>query len=144
MIRRAAELGVRLRPHMKTAKSVDVGRLATRDGSVGVTVSTVAEAEYFAEAGFRDITYAVGIAGHKVAGAGGAAAAARGPDLAAGRYRGRGEGCGAAGRGGGRAVRALHRDRQRGRPGGVPAEGPELPALGEAVRASRGSRSPAC
>jgi D-serine deaminase-like pyridoxal phosphate-dependent protein len=67
MIRRAAELGVRLRPHMKTAKSADVGRLATREGSVGVTVSTLAEAEHFARAGFRDITYAVGIAGHKVA-----------------------------------------------------------------------------
>ena len=66
MIRRAAELGVRLRPHMKTAKSVDVGRLATRERSVGVTVSTLAEAEHFAEAGFGDIAYAVGIAGHKI------------------------------------------------------------------------------
>jgi D-serine deaminase-like pyridoxal phosphate-dependent protein len=66
MIRRATELGVRLRPHMKTAKSVDVGRLATRDGSSGVTVSTLAEVEHFAQAGFRDITYAVGIAGHKI------------------------------------------------------------------------------
>ncbi|MGN6390710.1 MAG: alanine racemase, partial [Gemmatimonadales bacterium] len=37
MIRRAAELGVRLRPHMKTAKSADVGRLATRERAVGVT-----------------------------------------------------------------------------------------------------------
>jgi D-serine deaminase-like pyridoxal phosphate-dependent protein len=50
MIRRAAELGVRLRPHMKTAKSADVGRLATRDGAIGVTVSTLAEAEHFAKA----------------------------------------------------------------------------------------------
>ena len=66
MIRRAAELGVRLRPHMKTAKSVDVGRLATRERSAGVTVSTLAEAKHFAEAGFGDITYAVGIAGHKI------------------------------------------------------------------------------
>lgn len=67
MIRRAAELGVQLRPHMKTAKSVDVGRLATRERSAGITVSTLAEIEHFAEAGFGDITYAVGIAGHKVA-----------------------------------------------------------------------------
>jgi D-serine deaminase-like pyridoxal phosphate-dependent protein len=66
MIRRAAELGVQLRPHMKTAKSVDVARLATRGRSLGITVSTLAELEYFAQAGFKDITYAVGIAGHKV------------------------------------------------------------------------------
>jgi D-serine deaminase-like pyridoxal phosphate-dependent protein len=66
MIRRAAELGVQLRPHMKTAKSVDVARLATRERSAGITVSTLAEIEYFAEAGFGGITYAVGIAGHKI------------------------------------------------------------------------------
>src|SRR5215213_153286 len=66
MFRRAAKLRVQLRPHMKTAKSVDVGRLATRERSVGVTVSTLAEAEQFAEAGFGDITYAVGTAGHKI------------------------------------------------------------------------------
>ena len=66
MIRRAAELGVKLRPHMKTAKSVDVGRLATREHAIGVTVSTPAEVEHFAAAGFRDITYAVGIVAHKV------------------------------------------------------------------------------
>jgi D-serine deaminase-like pyridoxal phosphate-dependent protein len=66
MICRAADLGVKLRPHMKTAKSADVGRLATRERSAGVTVSTLAELEYFAQSGFKDITYAVGIAGHKV------------------------------------------------------------------------------
>ena len=66
MIRRAADLGVKLRPHMKTAKSPDVGRLATRERSAGITVSTLAELAYFAQAGFDDITYAVGIAGHKV------------------------------------------------------------------------------
>jgi D-serine deaminase-like pyridoxal phosphate-dependent protein len=66
MMARAAELGVKLRPHMKTAKSADVARLATRRQSVGITVSTLAEIEYFAEAGFDDITYAVGIAGHKI------------------------------------------------------------------------------
>ncbi len=66
MIGRATGLGVQLRPHMKTAKSVGVARLATREQSAGITVSTVAELEYFAEAGFRDITYAVGVAGHKI------------------------------------------------------------------------------
>ncbi len=53
--------GVALRPHMKTAKSVDVARLATARQSGGITVSTLAEAEYFAREGFRDILYAVGI-----------------------------------------------------------------------------------
>jgi len=50
--------GVALRPHLKTAKSVEVGRLATRGEAGGITVSTLAEAEYFAERGFRDILIA--------------------------------------------------------------------------------------
>ncbi len=53
--------GVALRPHMKTAKSADVARLATKGQAGGITVSTLAEAEYFARQGFRDILYAVGI-----------------------------------------------------------------------------------
>ena len=53
--------GVDLRPHLKTAKSADVARLATADHSGAITVSTLAEAAYFADHGFRDITYAVGI-----------------------------------------------------------------------------------
>ncbi|HZK78492.1 MAG TPA: alanine racemase [Gemmatimonadaceae bacterium] len=50
--------GVALRPHLKTAKSADVARLATAGEAGGVTVSTLAEAEYFAEHGFRDIMLA--------------------------------------------------------------------------------------
>lgn len=53
--------GVRLRPHLKTAKSVAVARLALGADSGPVTVSTLAEAEYFAGHGFTDITLAVGI-----------------------------------------------------------------------------------
>ena len=53
--------GVALRPHMKTAKSAAVARLATVGQAGGITVSTLAEAEYFAREGFRDILYAVGI-----------------------------------------------------------------------------------
>ena len=52
---------VALRPHMKTAKSVDVARMAVAGQRGGITVSTLAEVEYFAAAGFRDILYAVGI-----------------------------------------------------------------------------------
>lgn len=53
--------GVALRPHMKTTKSATVARLATMGQAGGITVSTLAEAEYFAREGFGDILYAVGI-----------------------------------------------------------------------------------
>ncbi len=52
--------GVSLRPHMKTAKSADVARMAVAGEAGGITVSTIAEVEYFAARGFRDITIAVG------------------------------------------------------------------------------------
>lgn len=59
---RIAGLGVQLRPHLKTAKSVDVARRLFPQGPGPITVSTLAEAEYFASRAFRDITYAVGLA----------------------------------------------------------------------------------
>jgi D-serine deaminase-like pyridoxal phosphate-dependent protein len=61
-----AGLGVNLRPHLKTAKSLDVAR-RVMDGPAGpATVSTLREAEQFAEGGVRDILYAVGIAPGKL------------------------------------------------------------------------------
>ncbi len=57
----ARQLGVVLRPHMKTAKSIDVARRVFPDGPGPITVSTIAEAEYFASHGSRDMTYAVGL-----------------------------------------------------------------------------------
>ncbi len=59
-------LGVSLRPHLKTVKSVDAARRILKDGSGPATVSTLREAEVFAAAGVRDITYAVGIAPAKL------------------------------------------------------------------------------
>ncbi len=56
-----ARHGVPLRPHMKTAKSMDVARMALAGQPGGITVSTLAEAEYFAGHGITDILYAVGI-----------------------------------------------------------------------------------
>src|ERR1700742_2681773 len=54
--------GVRVRAHLKTAKSAEVARLCA-DGRAGpLTVSTLKEAEYFLEHGFSDLLYAVGIA----------------------------------------------------------------------------------
>jgi D-serine deaminase-like pyridoxal phosphate-dependent protein len=57
--------GVALRPHLKTAKSVPVAELAA-PGKGAITVSTLAEAAHFAEAGFADQIYAVGIAPQKL------------------------------------------------------------------------------
>ena len=59
-------LGVALRPHLKTAKSVDVARRVLTGGNGPTTVSTLKEAEVFAAAGVRDILYAVGIAPQKL------------------------------------------------------------------------------
>ncbi len=63
---RARAHGVRLRPHLKTAKSAAVAAVATRGGFGGITVSTVAEAAYFASRGYPDLTYAVGIVPGKI------------------------------------------------------------------------------
>jgi D-serine deaminase-like pyridoxal phosphate-dependent protein len=62
----AAGLGVSLRPHLKTAKSVEVARRLLTGGNGPATVSTLAEAEIFAAAGVHDILYAVGIAPQKL------------------------------------------------------------------------------
>ena len=62
----AARLGVALRPHMKTAKSIDVARMVLDAGARGITVSTLAEAAYFARHGLRDMIYAVGITPRKL------------------------------------------------------------------------------
>ena len=58
--------GVRFRPHVKTHKCVEIGRLQ-HGGAIGpITVSTLAEAEHFADGGFRDITYAVPVSPAKL------------------------------------------------------------------------------
>lgn len=67
MAARMRALEVDLKPHMKTAKSADIARRATQGFSGGLAVSTLAEAAYFADAGFRDITYALGIVPAKLA-----------------------------------------------------------------------------
>jgi D-serine deaminase-like pyridoxal phosphate-dependent protein len=64
---RLATLGVPLRPHVKTAKSVEAVRLAAEGQPGGITVSTLREAEHFLAHGFTDILYAVGIAPGKLA-----------------------------------------------------------------------------
>jgi D-serine deaminase-like pyridoxal phosphate-dependent protein len=63
---RLAALGVPLRPHVKTAKSAEVVRLAVDAQPGGITVSTLKEAEHFLDHGFADILYAVGIVPSKL------------------------------------------------------------------------------
>ncbi len=63
---RLGELGVPLRPHVKTAKSADIVRLAVEGQPGGITVSTLREAEHFLDHGFTDILYAVGIVPSKL------------------------------------------------------------------------------
>ncbi len=60
--------GVVLRPHVKTHKSVAVWHEVRAGGNTrGITVSTLAEAEYFFAHGADDILYAVGIVPAKIA-----------------------------------------------------------------------------
>jgi D-serine deaminase-like pyridoxal phosphate-dependent protein len=58
--------GVMLRPHVKTAKNVEVVQRALDAPAGPITVSTLREAEYFFDFGFRDFLYAVGIVPAKV------------------------------------------------------------------------------
>jgi D-serine deaminase-like pyridoxal phosphate-dependent protein len=53
-------LGVLLRPHLKTAKSIEVARRVMTSPAGPATVSTLKEATQFAAAGVRDIIYAIG------------------------------------------------------------------------------------
>lgn len=61
-----AALGVPLRPHVKTAKCIEVARLALDGQPGGITVSTLREAEQFLAHGVTDILYAVGVAPAKL------------------------------------------------------------------------------
>lgn len=68
MSARASAFGVALRQHVKTAKSVEVARIAAgADESASIAVSTLREAEHFFAHGFGDLTYAVGITPDKLA-----------------------------------------------------------------------------
>lgn len=59
-------LDVPLRPHVKTCKNVEIAKRLVAGQPGGITVSTLAEADYFFEHGFTDILYAVGIAPGKL------------------------------------------------------------------------------
>jgi len=59
----ARAAGVRLRPHAKTHKVPELGRLQLAAGAAGISLAKVGEAEVFAEAGFDDIFLAYPIVG---------------------------------------------------------------------------------
>jgi D-serine deaminase-like pyridoxal phosphate-dependent protein len=61
--------GLDLRPHVKTHKCIEIGRLQKDAGASGITAGTVREAEVFAAAGFTDIfiAYPIWAAGSKPA-----------------------------------------------------------------------------
>ncbi len=65
MTNRAKELGVSLRPHVKTHKCIEAAKIQTAGQTRKITVSTLAEARRFAEAGFDDIIYAVPLSPEK-------------------------------------------------------------------------------
>jgi D-serine deaminase-like pyridoxal phosphate-dependent protein len=69
MSERVKSMGARLRPHIKTHKCVEIARLQTTAHSAALTVSTLAEAAWFAARGFTDLTYAVPIEQGKFAAA---------------------------------------------------------------------------
>ena len=58
MATRASDLGVAVRPHIKTHKCVDIAERQRASGAQGITASTLREAEDFAAQGFNDITWA--------------------------------------------------------------------------------------
>lgn len=61
MAERADQLGVRLRPHVKTHKTREGATAQLAGRAPAITVSTLEEARFFAGGGFSDITYAVPI-----------------------------------------------------------------------------------
>jgi len=63
---RLAGTGVGFRPHLKTAKSVEVARRLMETPRGPATASTLREVEQFSGAGVTDLTYAVGIAPDKL------------------------------------------------------------------------------
>uniref|UniRef100_A0A3P9M123 Zgc:162816 n=1 Tax=Oryzias latipes TaxID=8090 RepID=A0A3P9M123_ORYLA len=58
MIERCQKMGVQLRPHMKTHKTLECADIMTAGSRRCIVVSTLAEAFFYAEHGFDDILYA--------------------------------------------------------------------------------------
>jgi D-serine deaminase-like pyridoxal phosphate-dependent protein len=63
MARRINGAGLRLRPHAKTHKTIEIARMQLDAGASGITVAKIGEAEVMADAGMDDILIANQIAG---------------------------------------------------------------------------------
>src|SRR5437764_12965646 len=63
---RLERAGVAFRPHLKTAKSIEVARRVMSAPRAAAMVSTLREAEYYASHGVEDLIYGVGIAPAKL------------------------------------------------------------------------------
>lgn len=66
MLEQVRRLGVSFRPHVKTHKCIEVARRMMESPQSPVTVSTLKEADYFADQGVKDILYAVCISPNKL------------------------------------------------------------------------------
>ncbi|GBE43921.1 D-threo-3-hydroxyaspartate dehydratase [bacterium BMS3Bbin10] len=67
MAARCGKLGVTLRPHLKTPKSLQVAQLTVAGKAAPITVSTLREADYFAQGGYTDILCAAATTPNKLA-----------------------------------------------------------------------------
>lgn len=63
MAAQAHERDVRLRPHAKTHKVVEIGRMQITAGAAGLSLAKTSEAQVFADAGFSDLFVAYPVVG---------------------------------------------------------------------------------
>ncbi|WP_051548252.1 alanine racemase [Sneathiella glossodoripedis] len=67
MARKLSTHNVQIRPHLKTSKSSEIAnKIVSPNPDAKITVSTLLEAEYFFNSGYRDILYAVSITPEKL------------------------------------------------------------------------------
>jgi D-serine deaminase-like pyridoxal phosphate-dependent protein len=66
MADKAQKNDVSLRPHIKTHKCIEIGKIQVEHGASGITVATIGEANVFAKEGFDDITIAFPVALDKI------------------------------------------------------------------------------
>ncbi|XP_050418392.2 D-serine dehydratase [Patella vulgata] len=66
MLNTATEMGVEIRPHMKTHKTLEGGVMMTGGRKSKICVSTLQEARFFSAGGFTDILYSIPITENKI------------------------------------------------------------------------------
>lgn len=66
MDEKCKRLGVQLRTNMKTHRTIEAGEYMTAGSKTCISVSTLSEAEFYANAGYDDITYAYPLSPDKI------------------------------------------------------------------------------